>query len=146
MSLINWYNYLNDISLVAIPIKRISDIKDYCGIYGPPRGGSIFAGLLSHELERYDIHLPIIDRITFPGSLRSRKLLVVDEINDTGATLKNIKDKWENHYDMTFITLCSRYNSCFESNINVRTINHDNWIVFPYEVEPKKPEINWVRY
>lgn len=147
-----WRKYLHSIEKLATIISTIPDIKEYRGIYGPPRGGSILAGLLSHELERHDIQLKVLETLPkpkphFPGSKPKPKIkiLILDEINDSGGTLQKIKDDWDEYYNLTFATLCTRYNSKFESNYNVYFIDHDDWIVFPYEVVPTDGE-RTVRY
>lgn len=78
-----------------------------------------------------------------------KNILIVDDINDTGATLQWIKDDWSNsafrddpewndiwNQNVRFATLVDNDSSPFEVNYAATTINKaedDVWIVFPWE-------------
>lgn len=78
-----------------------------------------------------------------------KNILIVDDINDTGATLEWIKgdwrgsaypgdDKWETiwNHNVRFMTIVDNDASPFEVNYNAVSINkaeEDVWIVFPWE-------------
>ena len=146
MRIKHWGNYLSDIEKLSIKLKNdFPDIKNkFVGIYGIPRGGTIIATILSHELE-----LPYIDKMNYPTDCDyiGKSILIVDEINDSGSTLNIFKNYWAYYgYDLIFATLCSRKGSKFKSDYNVYEIQTDSWIVFPYEKEPTEKNINWERY
>ena len=61
--------------------KIISDKVKFNGIYGVPRGGLPIAVSLSHRLNLQFYMLP------------SNEILVVDDISDTGKTLKDTLHK-----------------------------------------------------
>lgn len=81
-------------------------------------------------------------------SLRA-KILIVDDINDTGATLQWIKDDWSNsafredpeweniwHNNVRFMTIVDNDSSAFEVDYSAVSINkaeENVWIVFPWE-------------
>ena len=81
-------------------------------------------------------------------SLR-KNILIVDDINDTGATLQWIKDDWSNsafrddpeweniwHNNVRFMTIVDNDSSAFEVDYSAVSINkaeEDVWIVFPWE-------------
>ena len=81
-------------------------------------------------------------------SLR-KNILIVDDINDTGATLQWIKDDWSNsafrddpeweniwNNNVRFMTIVDNDSSNFEVDYSAITINkaeEDVWICFPWE-------------
>jgi len=81
---------------------------------------------------------------------RRKNILVVDDINDTGATLEWIKNDWQScclpdepswgtvwNNNVRFAVLVDNDASSFEVNYSATTINkaeNDVWIEFPWEV------------
>lgn len=82
-------------------------------------------------------------------SLR-KNILIVDDINDTGATLEWIKNDWSSgclpnevetwnniwHNNVRFATMIDNDSSAFEVDYSAVSINkaeEDVWIVFPWE-------------
>ncbi len=96
-------------------------IADQCnslelsGIYGIPRGGLCLAVALSHKLNLQTIDKPIKDS------------LIVDDIYETGFTLKKFKDV-EN---ATFFVLFSKTTPSWWNTVNIS--DKKEWIVFPWE-------------
>jgi hypoxanthine phosphoribosyltransferase len=95
------------------------------GVYGLPRGGLIFAVMLSHRLNIPMLVAPI------------KGCLIVDDICDTGESLlhyvknSSAKDKPEYH----IVTMYYK-----ENNLGIvpemYSFNKENkWIVFPWEME-----------
>jgi hypoxanthine phosphoribosyltransferase len=85
---------------------------------------------------------------TILGLFKSKNILIVDDINDSGTTLLGIDevvndfDKSENnnnfylHEQIKYATLFSKESSNFskvEFTSNVMEPDNDPWIVFPYE-------------
>lgn len=110
-------------------------IKGYKLIYGIPRGGLIPAIMLSHSTG-----IPVIVSQAFPPVPDKTKILVVDDIFDTGETINR----------------CLKDCSVFTSNVNVmcpivrvnvtndyedvvsyfdKELYDDRYVVFPWEVE-----------
>ncbi len=99
-------------------IKNWAENKKFRNIYGIPRGGLILAVYLSHLLD-----LPILidkNKIT-------SETLVVDDICDSGVTLK----KYKNYKTAT---LYYRQNEVFKPDYFVLDAKL-NWIVFPWETD-----------
>ena len=96
--------------------KQIKKRKlKFDGIYGVPRGGLPIAVALSHRL-----NLPLL---MYPTD----KTLVVDDISDTGRTLKSHKNK---KIATLFSTKWTKTKpDWFESY----KVNKKDWIVFPWE-------------
>ena len=90
---------------------------DFDGVWGPPRGGLPLSVVLSHGLG-----LPLLPE---PKSV---KTLIVDDIADTGETLKKF-------LGVNFIvTLFYHRQSVTVPSIYLREKN-DGWIIFPWEKE-----------
>jgi hypoxanthine phosphoribosyltransferase len=81
---------------------------------------------------------------------KRKKILIVDDINDSGATLEWIKNDWQScclpdepswgtvwNNNVRFAVLVDNDASSFEVNYSATTINkteNDVWIEFPWEV------------
>lgn len=113
----NW-NYINKaIDDLAVRIKK----NNYIAIYGLPRGGLIPAVMLSHKL-----NLPLINNKSFVTS----KILVVDDIIDSGNTIKEFK-KLHGNFDLVTIHYknCSTiYPTYYYEKIDKRV-----WAIYPWE-------------
>lgn len=113
-------------------IKELTEViqkSDLCKnlkyIYAPPRGGLPIAVHLSHFL-CLDFLPENYDRTT----IRHDELLVVDDISDTGETLKWFR---------VFITASLYYKpwSKFKPNFYIKETT--NWLVFPWEKTDETP-------
>ncbi len=108
--------------LVLELVNRIPSDK-YQYVYGIPRGGLVVAVYLSHRLK-----LPCLTKLLGPvGST-----LVVDDIADTGKTLKEYK---ELGFDTA--TIYYKPRSIIKPTYFVKEIKDTDWIVYPYE-DPKE--------
>lgn len=105
----------DDIStLVDILCERISkDLPDIKSIAGIKRGGLIPAVMISHKL-----NIPYVDRI-------NKDTLVVDDICDTGETLKK-------SIAMYTATLHYKPTAGFTPDFYAKEVGSD-WIVYPWE-------------
>ena len=119
-------------------------------VVGITRGGLWPAMMLSHYL---DIKMHTLDVRLRDGDIKEnakylksemikgKKILVIDDINDTGATFKWIRDDWNVDYDseksnVKFAALIDNVPSEFVVEYNGVEINKEEnpeWIVFPYE-------------
>jgi len=112
-----YYEHLVDKLYNMIPKNK------YGNISGIPRGGLIPAVMLSHKL-----NLPLIDLEDI-----HKDTLVVDDICDTGITLSKIKG-----FDVA--TLFVRRTSTIKPKYSAESLFGDEWILFPYERDPKSVE------
>lgn len=87
------------------------------GVYGVPRGGLIPAVILSHKLG-----LPLC------GSLSDTRVLLVDDVSDTGKTLQFPK-KQGFHIATLFIKPQTKTMPDFYA----ASVENDVWIVYPWE-------------
>ena len=96
---------------------------EFAGVYGIPRGGTILAVMLSHKLD-----------IPFIMDLKDGyDYIIIDDIVDTGETLKKYKEQHEcrNSY---FVTIHEHEQSSVKPDYSV-LYKEDKWIVYPWEIE-----------
>jgi xanthine phosphoribosyltransferase len=79
-----------------------------------------------------------IDYCVVEAAASGKKILFVDDINDTGATLNWIKDNWL--FDpitwgdqIRTAVIHSKVESAFTVNYKTDIISQDIWIVYPWE-------------
>jgi len=94
--------------------KRIKKIKT---IYGIPRGGLPVAVHLSHIMKW--------SFATNPFDELYKNILIVDDIADTGITLKK--------YDNLYLTATLFYKACSSVKPDFYVEETTKWIVFPWE-------------
>lgn len=132
---VTWKEYQNLVEKLALKIKR-SEIE-FDSIYGIPRGGLVLATILSHILNK---------RLTLtPNTLED--ILVVDDIADTGKTLRNLLD-WQRLREgcsfgeplkMKWATLFYKPRAEMKNKLQfVEEVPNDVWVKFPYEYDVPK--------
>lgn len=121
---------------VRLGIDKVADyIEDELGdntvIYGIPRGGVIPAVMVVHELESRKLNARFVTNLNDLTPSELLKLVVIDEICDSGSTFKVI----EQLYPMVkTAALFLRHNSDFRPSYYAYQTNHDRWLHFPWEV------------
>jgi len=101
-------------------------------VYGLQRGGLIPAVMVSHELE-----IPMVKGDIGPDTL------IIDDICDSGETLKNFVNKYQTLYSFPFNLKTSvlhykPHTSCFQPTLYAEEWNYDDWLVYPWEREDSK--------
>lgn len=114
--------------LVAI-LKR--DPRKISGVYGLPRGGLPIAVHISHHLD-----VPLIPHVSWGLQVYEDYILVVDDISDTGAALKNTQWLLRNK-KMISATLFYKNMSTFLPDYYLYKTS--DWVVFPWETDISKP-------
>ena len=91
------------------------DTEAVTGIYGIPRGGLIFAVMLSHKINKPLLMAPC------------KNCIVLDDIADTGKTLQHYKDEGYHIATMFYHkqSLVKPHFYLYEKK--------DKWIVYPWE-------------
>jgi len=120
-----YYLLLNKLVKKLKSDKRIKNIKT---VYGIPRGGLPIAVHLSHHLE--------IDFSTNPFDYPYENTLIVDDIADTGITLKKCGSLY------LTATLFYKNRSTVKPDFFIEET--DLWVVFPWELSneiPNRPPI-----
>jgi uncharacterized protein len=95
--------------------KIITELPNIDSVHGIPRGGLIPAVMVSHKLG-----LPFVKAI-LPNTL------VIDDIADSGVTLKNIVGCY------TAVLHYKPHTSCVKPNIYAKKHDGDEWIIYPFE-------------
>jgi len=121
---------------IADKIQK-SKNKQYDAILAITRGGIIPARLMARELGINCIQLiPVRDKKLFieemPIMHKDKKYLVIDEIYDTGDTFYKVYAAVR-IFDCDFAFLMSRYSRNNGGTYIGRVLNHNKWIVFPWE-------------
>lgn len=130
-------------------------------VVGLTRGGLVPANLISQYLEvpmeclkvslRDDASQPESNLWMSEDAFEQKRILIVDDINDSGATLNWIKEDWQSSNlpdnpkwqeiwgdTVRVATLVDNESSCSELNVSYSAVNlnkaeEDCWIVFPWE-------------
>ena len=121
-----WQEIENAIDYITSRIKSKRIQIDV--VYGVPRGGLILAVLLSHRL-----NVPLI---LDPFLTKDKRILVIDDISDSGTTLMNLISKMTpskfSHPPVT-ATIHYKPGSLFIPDIYYSTTS--NWVVYAWETE-----------
>jgi xanthine phosphoribosyltransferase len=156
---LTWNNIQDDCKLLA---EKLAD-KNFSCIIGIANGGMIPATLLakylkidkllSANLKSYQENKPrngahssedVVKVISFPNweDLKNEeKVLIVDDLVDTGLTLRKIKQmgniiNWEREDKQdcwVYATLYYKPKTIFNPSYTVKEFDNDEWIVFPWE-------------
>ena len=118
---------------LATQLKKAK--KKYDCILAITNGGIIPARLLARDLDVELIQLiPIRNKVLvkseMPCLLPQNKYLIVDDIYDTGNTYNKVVAAMKG-FSCDFVFLMSRFDTC--SGISSKILNHDKWIIFPWE-------------
>jgi hypoxanthine phosphoribosyltransferase len=101
--------------------KIITEQPNIDSVFGLKRGGLIPAVMVSHKLG-----LPWSD-VMLPNTL------VVDDICDSGVTLKNTIGCY------TAVLHYKPHTSCYKPNIYAQIHEGDEWIIYPWEKRDSEP-------
>lgn len=117
---VNW----NDIELFIDTINSLYKDKKISGVYGLPRGGLIFAVMLSHKM-----NIPLL-------MAPSENCIIIDDICDSGESLvhyyKNSSGDKVNKYHI--VTMYYKKNDLVEPEFYMYK-KENNWVVYPWEVD-----------
>ena len=111
ISYFTWSEFDKSVEKIANKCKFL----DFSGIYGVPRGGLCLAVALSHKLKLNLISEPI------------KNSLIVDDVYETGITLKTFKDI----EGAMFFVLFSKIKPTWWNTLYIS--EKSEWIVFPRE-------------
>jgi len=137
--------------------KLAKKVKTYSPevLVGVSRGGLVPVRLLSDILNiksvgvmRIEFYTSLGERMDFPKitqdvslDLNGKRVLVVDDISDTGRSLQVAKDhlKRKGAKEVKFATLHFKPHSIFKPDFYIDET--DKWIVYPWEVNEVKREM-----
>ena len=115
--------------------KIVAQVGDVDYVVGIPRGGLIIAVMISHRLGVKHMTIDHLEKLEeFGLDIDKKKILVVDDISDSGQTLKRfIKEGY------TTATLDVRHTTVAVPEHYANWINNADWIVYPWEQKTSKP-------
>ena len=146
---VTWADIESYVNHVIFDMYKDKWIPDY--IVGLTRGGLIPAVMLSHKINvpMHTLKVSLRDHAEHEENLwledevsDGAKVLVVDDINDTGATLNQIVHDWRLQnlpgHNVKFAVLFDNLSSGFSQKVDycateINKAEHDEWIVFPWE-------------
>jgi len=140
---IDWASFIIKVRDLANIIKNSKYMPDI--ILGISRGGLIPATMLSYMLKvkklssvqviHYDDNENELQlKITEKLSIDSANILVVDDIVDSGKTLKLVKEKLKSKNVKTAVIYYKIWSTITPDFYARKTTN---WIIFPWEIEGK---------
>lgn len=134
----------NQANELVIHYYQLGDILDFfcksikmkhnrfCGVHGIPRGGLVMAVHASHYL-----NIPLINSIEQICELDGDNdpLLIVDDVSDTGETLKQYADYFDKKQTNYFIaTFHKKPQTVYVPDLYLCEVPDDQWIVYPWEI------------
>ena len=115
---VSWNDIEEYISCVVSDLNK-RGIKP-TGVYGPPRGGLIFATLLSYKMD-----IPLL--------LNAAKgCVIIDDIADSGRTLLHFTEN-DTQFNKYYITTMYYHERSVVKPDFYMHLKKDKWIVYPYE-------------
>ena len=104
-------------------INKIKDL-DFNYIYGIPKGGLFLAVIIANTFKK-----PLIDNHTYKMITDTSKVLIVDDICDTGETLEKYNST------LPFVTLVAKFKGIekISNLIYEKKVSDNTWVIFPWE-------------
>lgn len=143
---LSWDDIYHDCKIIARELRNKKVSTDI--IIGIARGGLVPARILSDLLDNDELHIVRVKFYESVGktakepkilhatqfSISGKKILLVDDIADTGKSLKatfnHLKEK--NASEIFVVTLVKKPHSIFNPDLYVRETSA--WVIFPWEV------------
>jgi len=136
-----YYTWQQVQNMVQDILRQTRD-KQFDVVVGLTRGGLTPAVLVSQYLDipMYTLKISLRDHqeqesLAVLDKLSNQKVLVIDDINDTGATINYIKENWTLN-NLTYAVLINNEASDADvdySSVDINKRENDVWIVFPWE-------------
>jgi len=104
-------------------------------LYGIPRGGMVPAVTIAHHLEDQGVRVRLVPDIYHVLPSELHKLVIVDEICDSGDTFRVLKQLFPM---AKTATLYHRIGAKFTADFHAFEINDDRWLQFPWEQDLDK--------
>lgn len=121
---LSWDDYGSYCEALANKIKhKIPDYKERI-LYGIPRGGRILADILSYKLD-------IFSHPYNPFEYSIYNSIFIDDIIDTGNTIKKYIHKWDN--EVKVVSMFLNKSSAYKPDVYLIFNEENKWINFPYD-------------
>ena len=145
---LTWDQFHRDCEILAGNVRKSG--RTYDKLMCITRGGVFVGGLLAHMLDirnvttialklyTFDQQGQVVEQLSAPDlPLPGTRMLVVDDMLDSGRTLSYITDKWGEEYDIDIAVLYDKGGGTLRPTFTAREIP-DEWVWFPWE--PPLPE------
>lgn len=114
--------------------KIVAQISDVDYVVGIPRGGLIIAVMISHRLDIKHMTIDHLEKLEqFNLNIDNKSILIVDDISDSGQTLKHYKKQ-----GYTTATLDVRNTTITKPDYYCNWLETPDWIVYPWEEKDSK--------
>ena len=131
---IKWKELDKQVSYLSKKIKNV----DY--VVGIPRGGLILAVMMSHRLNIKHMSIDHLEKLEeFDLNINKKNILIVDDISDSGHTLKHYKKQ-----GYTTATLDVRNTTTTKPDYYCNWLETTDWIVYPWEKKDSKTIQNYL--
>jgi hypoxanthine phosphoribosyltransferase len=140
---LSWDHFHRDCELLAASIRASG--RAYDKLLCVTRGGVFVGGLLGHmlnirnittialKLYDFDQQGHVVEQLSAPDlPLPGSRILVVDDMLDSGRTLSFIIDKWRDEYSLDIAVLYDKGHGDLRPAFTARAIP-DEWVAFPWE-------------
>lgn len=140
---LSWDQFHRDCEALAENIRKSG--RTYDKLMCITRGGVFVGGLLAHMLDMrnvttialklydFDQQGQVVEQLSAPDlPLPGTKMLVVDDMLDSGRTLSYIVDKWGQDYNIDLAVLYDKGGGTLRATFTARSIP-DEWVWFPWE-------------
>ncbi len=117
---VSWKDIDKYLDSVVEDVKK-RDLKP-SGVYGVPRGGLIFATMLSYKMD-----IPLLLNA-------AKDCIIIDDIADSGRTLLHFT-KNDTQFNKYYITTMYYHERSVVKPDFYMFEKKDNWIVYPYEYD-----------
>lgn len=121
-------------------VKKIKTIGEFDSILSVARGGLVPTGIIATELDIRKIDVVSIESykdnekaehiIHKHSNLSDERVLVVDDLSDSGDTLRLIKTQYPN---ATVATVYVKPAGIDAVDFYIKEIKQQKWVVFPWE-------------
>ncbi len=143
---LTWEEFHNDCELLADRIRRSNRVYDKMVCFVGGMLGHILGirniTSIALKLYEFDKQNLAIQQLSSPDlPLPGTRLLVVDDLLDSGRTLNYIKEKWGQEYTIDIAVLYDKGIGVIRPDFSAKQ-TENIWIVFPWEpVPPQSDEI-----
>lgn len=151
-----WHNIQNGIHMLSLELKAADYQPDV--IISVSRGGLIPATLLAYKLnvrtlvnyaiqsysddtnsrEDFIVDQSPTNSLHFIEKFKDKKILVVDDLSDTGTTIEYIYHDLTKNYNFQNVktaTVCIKDDTRFVPDFYIQKYPSDTWLTFPWEVD-----------
>ncbi len=129
---------MTEMNQIKTLLQHLRGKKKYDYILAPARGGLVPAQFIAYALDIKTIHTLTNVKGLYPRSQPTMNVLLVDDINDTSATINDIVNYMYKHKlcgNIDVAVLFERYSAPIKADFVGEVINHDDYIHFTWDKE-----------